>query len=367
MTEGDTRIIGYGVAGSLVTHLLLFCALALFMNMGPAHKIIRSIPKPEPVVTMVFPQDITVTPPPEIPQPKTEAQRYIRTTQNEDAGAAPTKADFVSDRNTNASAKLAPDPAAVTPLPTLKGVSVPTLELANREYKDGQIKDDSALSPPTPPKPESSPPEPQPQKMAHKDDAQIEKMMKELDTKLLTEGAEHLPLEARRVGEPPEVRPEMKTPDELPVPKAVPMPPVLPPPPPATHGVNDSFVPQTRTSAAKGTLSNRGDKDAVNAAATPTGRYTRQVTSAIEKKWNQHRLRKADFVEPGKLRLHFYVDRDGKISPGDLRIVFNEANAVLTDFTLSSILEAEIPPIPQELIPKLDRGRFEIEYDVVVY
>ncbi len=345
MTNADNRILGYGVAGSLAMHVLLFCALALFMGMGRVNQIARSLPEPEPVVTMVFPQDIKEMPPEEIPKPKPAPERYIRTTQNEDAAMAPGKADFVSDRNTIASAKLAPDPAGVAGMPTLNGVNIPTMELANREYKDGEIKNDVAQPAPAQPKPEAMPSESPPQK-------------------LLTEGKEHLPLEIRRPGDPAEPAPEMKTPDEPPVPNAIAM---APSPAVDARSTKDSFAPQTRTSAAKGTLSNHGAEDAVNAAATVTGRYKRQVTSAIEKKWNQHRLLKADFVEPGKLRLHFFVDKKGKISAGDVSIVFNEANAVLTDFTIHSILEAEIPPIPQELLATLDKERFEIEYDVVVY
>ena len=71
-------------------------------------------------------------------------------------------------------------------------------------------------------------------------------------------------------------------------------------------------MPQTRTSKVKGPISNRGSADAVNAAATPMGRYMRQVTSAIERKWHINRQMKADFVEPGKMRLHFYVNKDGE-------------------------------------------------------
>jgi hypothetical protein len=59
------------------------------------------------------------------------------------------------------------------------------------------------------------------------------------------------------------------------------------------------------------------------------------------------------------------VNKNGK--PEDLKIVFAEANAVMTDFTISSILEAGIPPIPKDLLPILDKERFEIEYDVVIY
>lgn len=127
----------------------------------------------------------------------------------------------------------------------------------------------------------------------------------------------------------------------------------------------NAFQPQTRTSSVKGTISNRGTTDSVNAAATPTGRYMRQVTSSIERKWHSLRKVHQDFVEPGKLRIRFYVNKDGKTE--DITILDNKANAVLTDFSLTAILKAEIPPIPKDLLPILEKERVEIEYDIVIY
>lgn len=310
MTNTDNRILGYGVAGSLAMHVLLFIALAVFMGMGPVNKITRSIPEPEPVVTMVFPQDIKEMSSQEIPKPKTGTENYIRTTQNENASSAPTTADFISDRNTVASAKLAPDPTGVAGRPTLNGLNIPTTELANREYIDGQITNDRALPPPQ----EIHPAE------------------------VLTEPA-----------------PEMKTPDELPTLGTAPMPPQL---------ADNS--PQTFTSAMKGSVRNRGNEDAVNAVATATGRYKSRVNAAIEKKWKQILVQKNYMVDPGKLGLNFFVDRNGKVNPDDLLIVFNEANAELTEIARQSILEAEIPPIPEDLLLTLGQGRFGTEYDAVL-
>jgi hypothetical protein len=39
----------------------------------------------------------------------------------------------------------------------------------------------------------------------------------------------------------------------------------------------------------------------------------------------------------------------------------------MLEFTLRAIMEAEIPPIPQDLLPLLDRQRLEVEYDVLIY
>lgn len=376
MTTTENRTLGYGIAGSLAVHLLLFLLLAMWLQFPALRPVLPPEPELEKQVTLLFPESIKVEPAP-VPPPvlkKQEQERYIRTTQNEDAKVAPTKSDFISDRNTVASAKMAADPNGESPLPTMNGVGVPTLELANRELKDGKIKEDSATaaaprpaaappSPPTVPKAvplEMRSPEPEldlKRPTKKKGDAPPDPLQKD-QPEMAKEGGEHLPFELKKAVTEADRPPEPKT---SPI-KAIPV---------AASAVGlpkpdkEAFVPQTRTAKAKGTISNRGEEDAVNAAASPTGRYMRSVTSAIEKKWHINRRLRADFVEPGKMRLHFYVNRDGK--PEDLKIVFAEANAVMTDFTLSSILEADIPPIPKDLLPILDKERFEIEYDVVIY
>ena len=192
---------------------------------------------------------------------------------------------------------------------------------------------------------------------------QVAKMFDTPVAKLLRDGDDRPQSEPKKPVEKTDSPPEKQAAkNEMPVPKAIPVAkPVMNAPKPE----QDAFMPQTRTSKVKGTISNLGGADSFDAAATPSGRYMRQVTSAIEKKWHINRRMKADFVEPGKMRLHFYVNKQGK--PEELKIVFAEANPVMTDFTLSSVLEAKIPPIPQDLLPILDKQRFEIEYDIVIY
>ncbi|WP_265592481.1 hypothetical protein [Verrucomicrobium sp. BvORR034] len=109
--------------------------------------------------TLIFPDDVppdvtaepepepepepAPTPEPEKTQPK---QQYVRTTQNTESPEAPANAAFTSDRNTVASSKLLPDKNGEPGRPTTRGTDEPTLELANREYKDGEIKNDAGIS-----------------------------------------------------------------------------------------------------------------------------------------------------------------------------------------------------------------------------
>jgi outer membrane biosynthesis protein TonB len=168
--------------------------------------------------------------------------------------------------------------------------------------------------------------------------------------------------EEKKPDAPRETLPAMRTPDENVAPRAIPV---------ATPVVNtprpekEAFQPETHRSAVRGKISNIGNEDAAAAAATPVGRYMRQVTSAIEKKWHQYRLARADAIEPGKMGLRFFVNKNGKIE--DLEFLFKESNPMMEDFTIEAILKADIPPIPRDLLPILEKERVEITYDIVIH
>jgi hypothetical protein len=87
----------------------------------------------------------------------------------------------------------------------------------------------------------------------------------------------------------------------------------------------------------------------------------------VEKKWHLLRRRNADAVTYGSLRLKFFVRADGKVAPPTVLSDRAEADVRMLDFTLRAIMEAEIPPIPADLLPLLDGGRLEVEYDVLIY
>ena len=45
----------------------------------------------------------------------------------------------------------------------------------------------------------------------------------------------------------------------------------------------------------------------------------------------------------------------------------NDANAIMVDFTLSAILEADIPPMPAEILDILEDETLDVTYDVIIY
>lgn len=106
----------------------------------------------------------------------------------------------------------------------------------------------------------------------------------------------------------------------------------------------------------------------VEAQRTPRARYTRLVTTTLERKWSPDQLKRKG-VLGGILLVEFYVNEQGKVE--DLLVLDDrDSNRALTEFTLQAIRDAEIPPMPADvipLLPKKDRGRLKIEYHVLIY
>jgi hypothetical protein len=255
----------------------------------------------------------------------------------------------------------------------MQGLDFATNELANRTFREGETKNDSAPTPPAakavaPPAPPQMKTPDQPQ-VAKKDDARAETMMQELDAALAKQEAkpqDETP-DALKTSETREALPHMRSPEEKASPRAIPV---------ASAATNtprpekDAFQPETHRGTVKGMISNVGSEDAVNAASTAEGRYRAQVWSIIEKKWHELARARPDVVEPGKLGLHFYVNKDGKVE--DFKWDFTEASPLVQEFTLRAVQEAKLPPFPKDLFPKdlapiFEKQRILMEPDVVIY
>ncbi|WP_395746129.1 hypothetical protein [Prosthecobacter sp.] len=418
------------ITGTVVVHALLFLLLAWVMAREAALELWKQAhmpPKEEKEEeVLVFPEQFLPAEPPKPPKPEV----YIRTSQNQASDTAPKNAAFIADRNTKAATVLAPSPDATEPMPTMNGLKIPTQEMADRDFKDGELKDDArpktpqrelAMRPPEPPtppsppspKPTPTPPTPAPQPptppvtpppqtvaKTTPDVTPLTKMMEEADKELAQVDKNRLMIELKKPEEdkvkepekkedmPPKAipldpltltptppKPEMaqNTPPETqpqkPIPKALPVPDDEPVTKTTKNADPNAFTPFTRTTHTKGTISNRGSEASVDAEETPKGRYIRQVTGQVEKKWHIYRLLRRDGVTYGSLQIVFYVNKKGKVE--SLKIVNDkDSNPILTGFTLQAIRDAEIPPMPADVIPSLpmnDQERLKIEYNVLIY
>lgn len=376
MTLTENRTVQIGIAGSLAVHVVLFVLLAWLWGVQAAARWMkRAAVVEEKQVTLLFAEQIIAVPAPAPappPPPKASPKPYIRTTQNQAAAAAPAKADFISDRNTLAASKKAAAPDGTEPLPTTDGIERPTMELVNRQFRDGETKSDAAPAAiPIAPQmraPDPSIPQPaDPPKPAEVAKAQpvspMAKMMEEIDKDMARVDPGRLPIDVKKA-ETPDAPPKAEPSRTAAVAKAIPVDPITGKPLPNPE--KRAFQPETHTSKVKGTISNRGEA-AVNAAETPMGKYMRAVTAAVEKKWHLYRRQKADAVTPGELSLRFYVTKAGATEELEITSDRSKADPRMTDFTLQAIMDADIPPIPRDLLPVLERERIEIEYNVLIY
>jgi outer membrane biosynthesis protein TonB len=367
LTLTQNRQLQTGLAGSLVVHavLLVLFVLGFSFNWGKWEPHLRPLAKPvEPEVVLLFPSQVVPPPPAPPPKPVNQPKQFIRTSQNEAAPKAAAKSAFESDRNTVAASQKAASPDATLAMPTMDGVKVTMNELANRNFRDGEQASDSppkALPVPQmlPPQPVVSEPPPPLVAKAEPKPETLTKLIEDMDRETVRLEVNRLPIEIRKPGDfapdsPPAPAPATKKP-----------PPFKDPLEPRKKVGTDGFSPFTRTSAIKGTITNRG-ANAVDAERTAQGAYASAINSAVEKKWHSYRRIAGDAVSFGSLEVEFYVNRSGDIE--DLRITSapGTADTRMADFTLRAIQDADIPPIPEDVLPLLDDQRMPVRYDVII-
>ena len=112
---------------------------------------------------------------------------------------------------------------------------------------------------------------------------------------------------------------------------------------------------QTRIS---GNITNRGISS-VNALGTPLGRYEKILKDSIGSRWYTYVDQKRDLISIGTLQLRFYVDRSGRVK--NLKITENTSNESFANICVQSVLESQLPPIPDDLANTLPTEGLEIE------
>ncbi len=316
------------VLASLFFHLLLLFFFAFWMELKANQPPIAA-PKEKPVELTILPdveQKIAVapTPPPE--------RDTIRSDQFQEAATPPPDARLESDRDTAASgSKPGTGPSN---MPNVDGRVSGDMTLQDQDVILGKPSTSSSTSPATK-RPESTP-QPTPQATP----------IKAQPTPRSTPTPEPLPEDVIALGRAAPT----PTPMELPRPK------------PADGG--GQYQPQTRATRMEGSLSNRG-RPSLATRGTPLGRYLRQVENAIGSRWYFYIKRDAAFVSPGAVRIIFTIDRAGK--GGNLRVLANTSNESFASTCTQSIMDAEFPPIPDEVASTLYTQRLELPFTFTIY
>jgi len=172
-------------------------------------------------------------------------------------------------------------------------------------------------------------------------------------------------------------------PQENPTPSAAPQP-TQPPPLTAaeqfamltarpTPAVEPSTAPASMRSAYRalkdrtrisGNISNRGSSS-VNALGTPLGRYEKILKDSIGSRWYAYVDQKRDLISIGTLQLRFSVDRSGRVK--NLKVTENTSNEAFANICLQSVLEAHLPPIPDDVADALPSEGLEAVENFIIY
>jgi outer membrane biosynthesis protein TonB len=107
------------------------------------------------------------------------------------------------------------------------------------------------------------------------------------------------------------------------------------------------FKEQTRQS---GRITNRGIAS-VNAIGTPLGRYKKLLYDSVGSRWYRYIAQRGDMAGIGTAHVIFSIDRNGHVQ--NLKMVENTSNETFANICLQSVMEVELPPIPDELLTSL--------------
>ena len=113
-----------------------------------------------------------------------------------------------------------------------------------------------------------------------------------------------------------------------------------------------------RKTAIVGSISRTG-RSSLDVEDSALGRYQAAISRAVELEWQRNCVRHRDFITPGFLTVRFFVETSGKVRSvqfvGDM-----ETGEVQKGFTLNSIRDASIPPMPATLRNEYDKEPLEL-------
>jgi outer membrane biosynthesis protein TonB len=316
--ERRRKTVGALVA-SIVVHILLILLVAFALTFRTRELVPRVEEKPA---------ELTLVAPPEVPPQKPS---YLETSESQRADKPPEDSQFESDKDTRAASPL--EATGDAPLPSQEGRESPAPDFENKDYTAGpQPRPAAPVAQPVEQPPAEPKTEPQP----------VPKFTPRPSTQLAL-------LEPPKPENTPRPKTETVSPPKKKESPQAPQPP--------------GYQPQTRVTRIRGNISNRG-RSAVNATATPLGRYKKMLSDAIGSRWYYYVSSQIGLLNVGTAEIKFVVRESGKVER--VEVVSNSSNESFAACSVRAIMEAEIPPIPKELVPMLESGRIEIQYSFTI-
>lgn len=337
------------IAGSVFVHLLVAFSLAAFGRSSP--------PLPE----LEAPLELTMVDLSPVPQPTVPPNpAYVETDPSKQTEEEPEEKTFESNANSRAASALPATGDAL--LPSQEGRESPFLNLETQDSSlamQGRPAQPAQPTPPPPPEPtpgatprpvETPVPQPSPPPTATP-----------LPEPLATPRSDQL---AMLTSTPP---PAMLDPEETEAtvaPRPSPTPPSSVALRPLPERPASAYQPEKTETRITGRITDRGPSS-VNAVGTPLGRYQKAVYDAIGSRWYFYTKSNIDLVNIGTAIVEAEVDSEGKVR--DLKLVSNDSNEAFANVCLQSFQEAQIPPIPPDLVATLPDGRLQVTISFVMY
>ena len=375
------------LSGSVIGHLLLFIVVFFFLTSSRTRDDLSSAdqdkkgPKEVTIMMSEFMEQVeTIEPEQEIPEPDPvipdlpKAKTFINTDLNDPVTEKPENARFESDRSTVAATQLLPDESR----PQVEGVTLnganpsKNLQLEDRKFTDGPEVGRAASSASNREDNSESFPDPvgtatgkvaermtRPEANAFLNSNQSATSEKSFVDPGAAADAPKLSTNEREKDQEASTDQESEEKGEV----ASPLSETTMAPEDSETDV-DGASPGELQSKVNGTLTNRGE-NAVDVVETAVGKYKNTVLAAVSKRWQKSREEKRDSLDKGILKLVFTVRANGRVS--GLKVTENDGNTVLTDMTLEAILEADIPPMPEEVNAELGAAGLEVKYDIIIY
>lgn len=357
------RQISIGFAVSVLIHLLLLLLALVIGFVLPSQSPLRFL-SPKPKLEEI---ELTVLPPPapEMRSVPLEEPPFLDSRGLNPADKPPESAVFQSGRDMKAASEA--PPSGALPLPSQEGRVAPKTpefeqQKLGRETPPQPVAKSMTPPAPVPPQPETKTPDPAtapptPPPVA-KETPGGEKpvTLKQADQP----SEDEIALQTKqKVAQPP---PKIHMRSTAPL--AMLAPPPAPPPAEPVRRTESGADMQTEKTRVAGNISNRG-RNAVDAKATPLGRYNEAVGRAIGSRWNHYIKDKGDLVALGSVRVFFSIDRKGRVS--GVRTDDNTSNSAFAEVCEKAVLDSEFPPPGKDLTDALADGKLDITFTFTLY
>jgi cell division protein FtsN len=302
----EARKILLALLAALFIHVIIGCSLAVFGGLLSTPLSVMEEDKP---VELSF-VDLAATPAP---------QKNTMFVENDESKHVPEPKDKTFESNANSIAASQDVASGSMPVPSQQGRDRPTFDLDSHQYS---LPNDGAQ--PQPSIAEQASPTPHAS-------VQPTPLTKSEEFAMLT-----------------------STPTPRPSAAAKPRPP------------QSSYQPLKEKTHLAGSITNRG-VGSVNALETPLGRYQKLLYDAIGSRWYNYVQQRGDLVSIGTARVLFSVDRSGRVNKRSLKVIQNSSNEAFADVCLQSILEIQLPPIPEDVASTLPADGLDQEITFTMF